>query len=189
MLFLLCTVQSLIITPGRRLLRSEGAHDSVDRLVDQMGVSPLWKRGFMGQGVKVALLDTGMTDGPRPVKHLGAHGLLQWLEMARTGGDTLGHGTFTASMIAGSNPLCLGIAPEATIIPYKVVTDEQRSQTKGFLEALTDAIDQAVHIIVLPIGGTVISPTPPHCKPLLTPTPCQRGFTRIHADSRHCTAV
>jgi len=146
-----------------------------------MGVSPLWKRGFMGQGVKVALLDTGMTDGPRPVKHLGAHGLLQWLEMARTGGDTLGHGTFTASMIAGSNPLCLGIAPEATIIPYKVVTDEQRSQTKGFLEALTDAIDQAVHIIVLPIGGTVITPTPPHCKPLLTPTPCQRGFTRIHA--------
>lgn len=67
--------------------------------------------------------------------------------------DGLGHGSFVAGVIAGDDPACPGLAPEADLYFFRVFTNDQVSYTSWFLDAFNYAIASGVEIINLSIGG------------------------------------
>jgi serine protease AprX len=105
-------------------------------VVDQVGARSLWNQGFTGDGVNVAVIDTGIA----PVESLSGPGKVvaavdfsdDAADPASAFVDKNGHGTFVAGVIAGSEPSAdpalaaehpewfLGVAPDAGIVSVKV---------------------------------------------------------------------
>jgi serine protease AprX len=137
------------------------------------GVRGVWgkkdrlSRQITGQGVAVALLDSGVNpvpglDAPGKVVHgpdlsVEANGVL-------TDQDTYGHGTFMAGIIAGrgaNNPssdlpsapagVQLGVAPDASLLSLKLATADGGTDVSQVIAA----IDWVVEHPVLPNGTRV----------------------------------
>jgi serine protease AprX len=109
---------------------------SMHRVVDQIGARALWAQGFTGEGVTVAVLDTGVAPVPAlsdPDK------VVAMVDLSAEAGmpdaeylDTYGHGTHMTGIIAGRTPGAdpalatqhpewfLGVAPDAEIVSVKL---------------------------------------------------------------------
>ncbi|WP_433215019.1 S8 family serine peptidase [Microtetraspora malaysiensis] len=92
-------------------------HPVLDRSVGQIGAPEVWKAGYTGAGITVAVLDTGI-DADHP-------DLKAKVADARdfTGSDTddhVGHGTHVAATIASPNAPYKGVAPDAQLLIGKV---------------------------------------------------------------------
>jgi serine protease AprX len=105
-------------------------------VVDQIGARTLWEDGITGDGVNVAVIDTGVA----PVEALsGADKVVAVVDLSAEAGvpearfvDTFGHGTHVAGIIAGRDPDAdpkdarehpewfMGVAPDAGIVSVKV---------------------------------------------------------------------
>jgi serine protease AprX len=91
------------------------------------GVQDWWNAGYTGQGVDVAVIDTGVApvaglDGPGKVIN-GPDLSLESQNPDLQNLDTNGHGTFMAGIIAGNDGQAggyRGVAPDARIISLKV---------------------------------------------------------------------
>ncbi|KAI5641356.1 subtilase family domain-containing protein [Phthorimaea operculella] len=109
----------------------------------------LWSLGVTGEGIKVAVFDTGLA---RNHPHFGrVRERTDWTGES-TLDDALGHGTFVAGVIA-SRADCLGFAPDADLHIFRVFTDNQVSYTSWFLDAFNYAIMRKIDVLNLSIGG------------------------------------
>jgi subtilisin family serine protease len=90
--------------------------------VDMIGARDLWEQGYNGSGIVIAVLDTGV-DIMNP--DLTVNAFASFVEGDSLPLDLDGHGTYAASIAAGSgnrsNGLYSGIAPGATILGGKVL--------------------------------------------------------------------
>jgi serine protease AprX len=96
------------------------------------GAGTYWQNGFYGQGVGVAVIDSGVVpeDGLRRNVYYGPDFSPQLADPALKFLDTYGHGTMMASLIAGhadaaarpytNSANFVGMAPEATLVSVKV---------------------------------------------------------------------
>src|SRR6476661_3230883 len=100
---------------------------SMQNITAADGAQAWWKSGYTGQGVDVALIDTGVS----PVAGLNAPGKvingpdlsLESQNPNLKNLDTNGHGTFMAGLIAGNDGQAggyRGVAPDARIVSLKV---------------------------------------------------------------------
>ncbi len=106
---------------------------SLRDVVEQIGADDLWHAGYTGDGIDVAVIDTGIA----PVAELSTTDVFVGPDLSfeagipeLTGLDTYGHGTHMAGIIAGrtpgADPLApgpddlLGVAPDAGIVSVKV---------------------------------------------------------------------
>ena len=112
--------------------------------------SALWRRGYRGAGVSVAVLDTGLSKQHPHFSDIAA--TLDFTDENQPNDQTIGHGTFVAGVIASSKE-CLGIAPDASIHSLKVFDSQQKSHTSWFLDAFNYVIQNNIDIINLSIGG------------------------------------
>lgn len=104
--------------------------DKPKRIQQVVRADKLWSEGIVGQGVTVALLDTGVyaqhpdLQGPDGSRVIACEDLTSEAGTAAECADTFGHGTFMAGLIAGngasSNGKYSGVAPEANIASIKV---------------------------------------------------------------------
>ncbi|KAJ0183797.1 hypothetical protein K1T71_000220 [Dendrolimus kikuchii] len=109
----------------------------------------LWSLGVTGEGIKVAVFDTGLA---RNHPHFGRiRERTDWTG-ENTLDDALGHGTFVAGVIA-SRADCLGFAPDADLHIFRVFTNNQVSYTSWFLDAFNYAIMRKIDVLNLSIGG------------------------------------
>ncbi|CAN7114522.1 unnamed protein product [Brassica rapa subsp. narinosa] len=131
-------------TSSRRLLAQK------TQVTSMFGADVLWKKGYTGAKVKMAIFDTGIrADHPhfRNIKER-----TNWTN-EDTLNDNLGHGTFVAGVIAGQNSECLGFASDTEIYAFRVFTDNQVSYTSWFLDAFNYAIATDMDVLNLSIGG------------------------------------
>lgn len=108
---------------------------SMYNVTSQMGARAWWDAGYTGQGVDVALIDTGVA----PVQGLNGGNVLNGPDLSLESQspfahmDTNGHGTFMAGLIAGHDPgyaasslapasAYMGVAPGSRIVSLKVAT-------------------------------------------------------------------
>uniref|UniRef100_A0A1I8EJ84 Peptidase_S8 domain-containing protein n=1 Tax=Wuchereria bancrofti TaxID=6293 RepID=A0A1I8EJ84_WUCBA len=126
----------------------------VTKLLD---VDKLWDMGYKGQGVKVAVFDTGLGKHHPHFRQIVER--TDWTN-EKTVDDGLGHGTFVAGLIASSDHRCVGFAPAASIYAYKVFTKKQVSFTSWFLDAFNHAILRGINVLNLSIGGPDFTDVP-----------------------------
>lgn len=118
-------------------------------LSDLFNTHYLWNKGYTGQGVKVAIFDTGLKKDHPHFKNIVER--IDWTD-ENTPDDLLGHGTFVSGIVA-SNQKCLGFAPDVELYSFRVFTSQKVSYTSWFLDAFNYAILKKINILNLSIGG------------------------------------
>ncbi|MEH1168043.1 S8 family serine peptidase [Micromonospora sp. CPCC 205539] len=159
------TLWATLTNAGARVGTAEGAdriwldgrrHVTLDHSVPQIGAPAAYQAGFTGQGVRVAVLDTGVDAGHPDLNGKVAEQRNFTEEPAA--GDIVGHGTHVASIIAGSGAASggkyRGVAPDATLLAGKVC--EQGGCTESAILAGMQwaAVDQHADVINMSLGGT-----------------------------------
>jgi len=107
---------------------------------DAVRADRAWSAGFRGQGVGVAVIDTGVNavgDLTGRVSHS------EDFTADGDGVDRYGHGTFVAGLIAGTGSTAVGVrgvAPEARIISLKIAGRDGSSDITHVMAALQWAV-------------------------------------------------
>lgn len=146
------------------LAQPESVTIPVSRAVDLIGAPKLWDLGFRGQGVKVAVLDTGASLNHPMIKPniLRAESMVE----GETAEDANGHGSWTASAIAGvptqtTYGTIYGAAPEAKLIIIKVLSDSGSGSMAQVVAGMERAAELGADIVSMSLGslfGTNLSP-------------------------------
>jgi serine protease len=136
--------------------------------LDQIGMPEAWSRA-RGAGVVVAVIDTG-------VAYRNGDRFMQAPDLARTrfvdgwdfvdndafADDEHGHGTHVAGTIAQSTHNTLGVAgvaPEAAIMPVRVLDRNGSGGWGGIAAAIRWAADNGANVINMSLGGGMRSRT------------------------------
>ncbi|KOV67041.1 peptidase [Streptomyces sp. AS58] len=129
---------------------------SLDRSVPQIGAPTAWEAGFDGEGVTVAVLDTGV-DQTRP-DLVGQEIAERNFTESADNADRYGHGTHVASTVAGTGAASgrgfKGVAPGARILDAKVLSDEGSGSDSGVIAGMEWAVAEGARIVNLSLGGT-----------------------------------
>ncbi|CAM5293067.1 MULTISPECIES: S8 family serine peptidase [Streptomyces] len=128
---------------------------TLDVSVPLVGAPTAWEHGHTGEGVKVAVLDTGISS-----THPDLKGKVDAAENFSTAADTddhVGHGTHVASTITGSGAASggryRGVAPGVRLLNGKVLDDEGRGTDSGVLAGMEWAVQQGADVINMSLGG------------------------------------
>ncbi|QEG00822.1 Subtilisin DY [Stieleria maiorica] len=153
---------------------------SQDWNLNAVGAPESWAAGYRGQGVTVAVIDTGVDlDHPDLVDSLyinrgeiagngiddDGNGFIDDVSgYDFVGGDAWaddgnGHGTHVAGTIAaGDNGFGVtGVAPDAKILPVRVLDDSGSGSDAGVAAGIRYAADSGAQIINLSLGGDASS--------------------------------
>jgi serine protease AprX len=160
---------SVTVQSTQSTVESTGPHTPSDEFLQQTGASQLFADGDTGQGVTVAVIDTGIDNlpdfGGRLIDGVDLTGENQPFQ------DDYGHGTFVAGLIAGdgasSGGQYEGEAPGASLVSIKVAGADGTTDLVRLILGLQWAIDNRVadNIRVLnmslgfqPFESTIINP-------------------------------
>ncbi len=124
------------VTPDRRV-QAAGNHNVDVEFTKAIGAQEVWEAGDLGQGVTVALLDSGINPS-FPTLRLG-HRLLAYYDalndklygrrrLFRSPGDPNGHGTHVAGIVGNSyyerrDDEFRGVAPAANLVAVRVLDE------------------------------------------------------------------
>jgi len=140
----------------KKLMLDGGVTPNLDRSVPQIGAPAAWKAGLTGKGVKVAVLDSGYD---------ATHPDLKSRVIATKGFtgdddkdvlDVIGHGTHTASTVAGtgaaSDGKYRGVAPDADLMIGKVCGG-RNCETSAIIAGMEWAAASGARVVNMSIGG------------------------------------
>ncbi|SFR25769.1 Serine protease, subtilisin family [Lentzea waywayandensis] len=132
---------------------------TLDESVKQIGAPKAWQAGFRGDGVKVAVLDTGYDTAHPDLKSVVDTSADFTGEGVR---DLDGHGTHVASTIAGSGAASQGryqgVAPGARLLVGKVL-GEFGGREDWVLNGMRWAVAQGADVVNMSLGGGVTDGT------------------------------
>jgi subtilisin len=128
----------------------------------RMGITnELHDRGYLGQGVKVGIIDTGIAAGHPDLHVAGGWNFTFGIEASNNRyGDVLGHGTHVAGIIgARRNEYGLvGIAPEAEIYSLRCFTIYGTASLSAIIHCIQWAIDHKLDVLNMSFGSRQRSP-------------------------------
>lgn len=120
----------------------------------QVGLPTAWKMG-QGQGVTVAVIDTGVTRVPDLAGTEFVAGY-NFVSDNNKGDDDHGHGTHVAGTIAQATNNKLGVAGVAfgaKIMPLKVLSAQGSGSMGAIAQAIRFAADNGAQVINMSLGG------------------------------------
>ncbi|SOF02265.1 Subtilase family protein [Streptomyces sp. OV198] len=130
-------------------------HSTLDVSVPLIGAPAAWQHGYTGEGVKVAVLDTGI-DSAHPDLAGKIEAAKNFSDAADTE-DHVGHGTHVASTITGSGAASggryRGVAPGVRLLNGKVLNDEGSGYDSSILAGMEWAVQQGAKVINMSLGG------------------------------------
>ena len=115
----------------------------------QIGAPQAWDAGFTGDGLTLAVLDTGI-DATHPDLD---DSVVAARDFTGTGdvSDGHGHGTHVAAIAAGSGDASggenTGIAPDADLMVGKVIDDDGHGELSGIIEGMEWAASEGADIV------------------------------------------
>ena len=112
-------------------------------------------RWSSGEGIKVAILDTGI-DPNHPALDGVVFSELSLIDKGRSH-ENKGHGTGIASIIAGQGEEFLGLAPASEILSLQVLDENGAGDSFTIAKGIISAVDQGADIINLSLGGATAS--------------------------------
>ncbi len=124
-------------------------------LITDLGVGTVWSNGIEGQGVTVAVIDTGVDLSHEDLRANLIAGR-NFLDPAQPAQDSHGHGTMAAGVIGAvrnNGSGIAGVAPRVKIMPLKVAETAEPTEHRLVAEAIRYAVDQGVRIVYLGVGS------------------------------------
>lgn len=140
--------------PDEPVAAPSAAAYAVNPSLRMTGYETVHRRGILGKGVTVAVVDTGVA----PHEQLGAR-LLDGIDVhaPSTLGrrDVEGHGTHVAGLVAaagqGRGPV--GLAPAASILPVRIFGDDGYASAEHLWQGVQATAGRDVRIYNLSLGG------------------------------------
>ena len=134
--------------------------DPPNYYLETLGIPSLWKQGLTGQGIGVAIIDSGVAQD-NDFTNLALNKGFNLNSI--TPFDLYGHGTHIAGIVAGnghdSNGKYMGVAPDATLIGLKVSNDLGLAFESDVVKALQWTFDNKakynIRVINLSINSGV----------------------------------
>jgi serine protease AprX len=138
--------------------------------LDSLSVRQVWEMGFRGEGIGVAILDSGIDTEPDFGRDPNGNWrknsrILVGLEFAADGdvNDSYGHGTHVAGIIGGnganSNGLYQGVAPMVNLINLNISDPSGMAYESDTVEALQWVFDNKdrynIRVVNLSVNSTV----------------------------------
>ncbi|MCI0386722.1 S8 family serine peptidase [Streptomyces sp. CNQ085] len=146
----------LAAAPGVATVSLDGIREAaLDTSTARIGAPAAWKAGYDGEGVTIAVLDTGI-DAAHPdfAGRIAAEKNFSASEDTR---DRHGHGTHVASIAAGSGAKSKGrykgVAPGAKLLNAKVLDDDGYGSDSGIIAGMEWAVAQGAEVVNLSLGG------------------------------------
>jgi len=133
--------------------------------LSQMRVPLVWDMGFYGEGVIIALIDTGVNYDHNDIKSsmwvhndFPYHGY-NFADDNYDTSDEIDHGTHCAGIIAGDGTSGnqTGVAPRSKVMSLKVSNAEGKSSSQIIFSAIQFAIDYDADIMNLSLGQSMAS--------------------------------
>lgn len=128
-----------------------------------------WDAGYTGDGVTVAVIDTGV-DYTHPDLEHAFEDYLGWdfidndrfpqetlIEDVTDPADATNHGTHVAGTIAANGAL-KGVAPDATLLAYRVLGPGGSGTTDNVIAAIERAVEDGADVMNLSLGATLNNP-------------------------------
>ena len=132
-------------------------HTMLDVSVPLVRAPQMWNLGFDGEGIKVAVVDTGV-DPNHPDFDTRILAVKDFTNPSGTGRDGHGHGTHVASTVLGSGAASagryIGVAPEAELLVAKVLADNGSGMTSNVMAGVEWAVQQGAQVINLSLGSS-----------------------------------
>ncbi|MFI1789584.1 S8 family peptidase [Streptomyces olivaceoviridis] len=127
----------------------------LDRSTAQINAPTAWKAGDEGQGVKVAVLDTGV-DASHPDL---AGRITEAVDLSNSSNtdDHFGHGTHVASIVGGSGAASggtrRGVAPRADLLIGKVLGDDGYGSESAVIDGMQWAAREHAKVVNMSLGS------------------------------------
>jgi hypothetical protein len=119
--------------------------DDLLRLLGINGDNSKW-----GKGVKVAILDTGVSSHSAFGSRISS---LNLVPLAANLADWNGHGTAVASLIIGQGQLTPGVAPGAEILSIRIADDDGASNSMLIAKGIVAAVDAGASLVNISLGS------------------------------------
>ncbi|TBR11404.1 MAG: peptidase S8 [Candidatus Nitrosotenuis sp.] len=151
---------ALVVLIGTILVSQKMQPDTtLDILLDKsskyVGASYPHDLGFNGNGIKVAVIDTGVDYNHHDLLGFGPSGKViggyDFVENDNSPIDTNGHGTEVAGIIAADGNL-KGIAPAAKILAYRVSDTGEGVSSDLIVKAIRQAVTDGANVINISLG-------------------------------------
>lgn len=137
-----------------------GLAETQDWGIKLLNIPSLW-RLTEGEGIKVAILDTGITLTHPDLE--GAFPRFSYKDFTNSPhgiGDQNGHGTHVAGIVAArkNNTGVVGVAPKADLLIGKVLGDNGAGTATGIAKGIDWAVEKGADIISMSLGSQVSVP-------------------------------
>ncbi|MBI2111692.1 MAG: S8 family serine peptidase [Nitrosarchaeum sp.] len=130
-------------------------HTYLDRSVPFIGGDIPRLEGIDGDGIKIAVIDTGVDFNHPDLFGWGPDGKViggyNFIQEGESPLDTNGHGTQVAGIIAADGQL-VGVAPKAKILAYKVSENGEEVSSDLIIKAIDRSIEDGADIINISLG-------------------------------------
>ncbi|MBI4131274.1 MAG: S8 family serine peptidase, partial [Nitrosarchaeum sp.] len=130
-------------------------HTYLDRSVQFIGGDIPRLEGIDGDGIKIAVIDTGVDFNHQDLFGWGPDGKViggyNFIQEGEPPLDTNGHGTQVAGIIAADGQL-VGVAPKAKILAYKVSENGEAVSSDLIIKAIDRSIEDGADIINVSLG-------------------------------------
>ena len=134
---------------------NDTSHTYLNRSVPFVGGDIPRLEGIDGNGIKIAVIDTGVDFNHPDLFGWGPDGKViggyNFIQEGEPPLDTNGHGTQVAGIIAADGQL-VGVAPKAKILAYKVSENGEAVSSDLIIKAIDKSIEDGVDIINISLG-------------------------------------
>ncbi|MGD6776490.1 S8 family serine peptidase [Sutcliffiella horikoshii] len=172
-------IPSLLATPGVKAVYPNVEYTTTEVVTEEefspamvdsapfIGSNEAWDLGFTGEGVKVAIIDTGVDYthpdlAPNFGEYLGWDFVDNDADPQETPtGDPRGAATTHGSHVAGTvaaNGQIKGVAPDATLLAYRVLGPGGSGSTENVVAAIERAVQDGADVMNLSLGNSLNAP-------------------------------
>ena len=131
-------------------------HIPINIVAESIKADVAHENGYTGKGIKIAVIDTGV-DESHPMISGALHKSVSLVEDQHTDGN--GHGTHVAGIALGrssSTPMfdepIQGIAPDASLISIKVLSDSGTGKMSDIIKGMEKAVELGADVINMSLG-------------------------------------
>lgn len=134
-------------------ISTKAVGDNVPDNVWVLGATTLWNQKNEGEGVNIAVIDTGIDD-THPVLVGKVVKRRDYVKDRLSTKQFNPHGTHVAGTIAANASNLKGVAPKASLYDYRVLDVNGSGSFVNVTQAIRDAADDGCHIINMSLGSS-----------------------------------